>query len=102
MIKNPECQGLITYDMERMEEPATHIPNYIFTMELSSDVPWDEEGEKGKLKDNGNLKGTHLRDFTQLLTGTKFWGYTFLAQNAKGYDRYFILNQLLNEIMHVN
>lgn len=47
--------------------------------------------QEGKLNKNGSLKGdsTGLMDFIQLFMGTKFWGYTFLAYNSKGYDGCF-------------
>lgn len=89
MIKNPEeGQNCIVYHIEYMQETATHIPNYIFAMELSLDAPWaEEEGAESKTEGEWEFKGdTCLMDFIQLFMDTKYWGYTFLAHYAEGCD----------------
>lgn len=49
-----------------------------------------KKGQKGKPNENGR---THI--FIQLFVDRKFWGYTFLAHNAKGWDGWFVVGQLL-------
>lgn len=65
MIKNPgEGQDCLISDMECMQETTTHIPNYIFAMELSPDAPWGEEGAERKTEGEWEFKGdTCLMDF---------------------------------------
>lgn len=80
--KTGEGQGCIIYDMEHMQQIRTHIPNYIFAMELSPDAPWDEE-EGVERKTEGEWEFKCLMDLIQLFMNAKFWGYAFLAPDAK-------------------
>ena len=73
-IKNPgEGQGCIIYDTECMQETSTRTQTMF--------LPWSyhqvplgmkNKGQKGNLKENGSLKGTHFMDFIHFFMDTKF------------------------------
>lgn len=92
-----DSQGCIICDMECMQETATYMPNYIFDMELSRDTSRDEkEGAERTTKEWDFKEDTCLIDFIQVLYGQKFWDYSFLSHNDKGYDDYFIASKVKN------
>lgn len=79
MMKNPEeGQNCIVYHIECMQETATHIPNYIFSMELSLDAPWaEEEGAERKTEGEWEFKGDTSHGLHSVVYGHKILGLRF-------------------------
>lgn len=82
-----------------MQETRTHVPDYILTLKLASDAPWDkEEGTEKQTEGEYEIEGKICSVvFTLLFMDTKFKDYILLAPNCKGYDGYFIVIQLLKK-----
>ncbi|KAG8139604.1 hypothetical protein E2320_002366 [Naja naja] len=73
-------------------ETGTHIPNYVYAMDMLEDGNvrrWEWYGEKC------------LEEFVKTFVQPKFNGATFIAHNSKSYDGYLILRQLIREKIHV-
>lgn len=82
----------IVYDFECCQETGTHIPNYVYAMDMLNDGDvrkWDCYGD------------TCLEEFVKMFVRPKFRGSTFIAHNSKSYDGYLILRQLIREKVKV-
>lgn len=90
-LSQPELSNnYIIYDFECTQETGIHIPNYIYVMGTAEGATWEFK-----------CKGC-LTDIITTFISPDFKEFTFLSHNAKGYDSYFILNQLVKEKMEVN
>ncbi|KAG8139447.1 hypothetical protein E2320_002216 [Naja naja] len=82
----------IVYDFECCQETGTHIPNYVYAMDMLEDGDvrrWEWYSEKC------------LEEFVKTFVQPKFRGSTFIAHNSKSYDGYLILRQLICEKVKV-
>ncbi|XP_075784357.1 uncharacterized protein LOC106731428 [Pelodiscus sinensis] len=90
-ISSPEeGKDYVFYDFECMQETGVHVPNYVYALHLNK-------------KDSWEFKGIDcVSEFVRTFIDKRFKNYTFIAHNAKGYDGYFILRQLIKEKMPVS
>ena len=89
----PASSKYIFYDFECTQENGEHCPNYIFAKAFGEDPKW------GPCDKSWEFKGdTCLYNFVKTFTTKKEFNHsTFIAHNAKAYDAYFIVKQLIAE-----
>ncbi|XP_058252352.1 uncharacterized protein LOC131357401 [Hemibagrus wyckioides] len=74
----------IFYDFETRQETGTHTTNLLCCMNCCG-MSWVFEGEEC------------VAAFFRTFPHKKYRGYTFTAQNARGFDSYLLLNHLVKE-----
>ncbi|XP_032067185.1 uncharacterized protein LOC116504335 [Thamnophis elegans] len=82
----------IVYDFECCQETGTHIPNYVYAMDML-------DGQEVRKWEWSGVKC--LEEFVKTFVQPKFKGSTFIAHNSKSYDGYLILRQLIREKVKV-
>ncbi|XP_030050739.1 vomeronasal type-2 receptor 26 [Microcaecilia unicolor] len=72
-----------------MQETGVHIPNYIFATNLNRENKWE-------------FKGVNcFSEFIGSFIDKWFKDYTFIAHNLKSYNGYFVISQVLLEMMDI-
>lgn len=76
----------IFYDFETRQDTDEHVPNFVCCMDFHGET-WTAEGEDC------------VKAFYKKYRTNKYNGYTFIAHNSKGYDGYFLMKYLVENMI---